>query len=307
MDEEGWIIVAQARGPAGVADRALVLRAVGIPHKVEHVRGGSAVLVVPLAFAESAARELGEYARENRRSAPLEELPPIPPGALPSALAFAGVLIAAYALERGRAFGLDWWAAGVSDAARILDGEWWRAITALTLHTDVPHLASNVVFGAAFGVLFAQLVGSGVAWSAAFGAGFLGNLVNAWVHGAGHRSVGASTAVFGALGCLVAYEWRRRARLKVGLVRRLAPPILGLVALGLYGVGDERTDVGAHVWGMASGGILGALIGAALAARKGSGPWPAPVQLAAAALTLAALAGAWALAFAASPDSAVPR
>jgi membrane associated rhomboid family serine protease len=266
-----------------------------MPHQIEIVRGAF-VLAVPVAHARRAADELREYARENRARRPDAPLPPIPAGAWPSALAFAVLLIAAHVLERQGAFGLDWWSNGISDSGRILSGEWWRAATALTLHTDLPHLASNVVFGMAFGVLFAQLVGSGVAWSAAFTAGFLGNLVNAWLHGVGHRSVGASTMVFGALGCLIAYEWRRRTRLAMRLSRRLAPPLLGLVMLGLYGVGDARTDVGAHVWGMLSGGVLGGLIGASLAMRRGSLPWPTSVQVLAALGTLLALAGAWTLA-----------
>src|SRR5207245_1202230 len=37
--------------------------------------------------------------------------------------------------------------AGEARADAIVGGEIWRAVTALTLHTDAPHLLSNVVTG----------------------------------------------------------------------------------------------------------------------------------------------------------------
>jgi len=307
MDEPAWTVVAAAATRDAIDEQAFVLRAIGVPHRIEFQRDPSGardvvVLAVPGPFAEAAARELQEYRREIQDRPPRDEIPPMPPGAWASALLFATALIALHVLSTDGAFGLDWWGTGVSDARRILDGEWWRSATALTLHSDVPHVASNVVFGVAYGVLLAQLVGSGAAWSASFAAGVVGNLANAWFHagyqGVEHRSVGASTMVFGALGCLVAYEWRRRTRLRMRLPRRLAPPLLGLVMLGMYGTGGERTDVGAHVFGWAAGAVIGAGIGAALAARRGARPWSPGVQIAAGLGACAVLAAAWTLALA---------
>ena len=42
----------------------------------------------------------------------------------------------------------------------------WRAVTALTLHSDLAHLAGNAFFGGVFGVLLAQILGGGLAWIA---------------------------------------------------------------------------------------------------------------------------------------------
>ena len=291
-----WVVVARAERRRDAEERAFVLGAVGLPNRIEPLADGGALLLVPQALAARALRELSEYDRERSSAPPREELPPVPPGALPSAVFFAAVLILAHLLASADAFGLPWWERGLGDAARIQGGEWWRAATSLTLHTDFAHLAGNLVFGAVFGVLFAQLVGSGVAWSSAFAAGFLGNLANAWIQGAGHRSVGASTAVFGVLGCLVAFEWRRRALYRVSRVRRLSPPVMGVLLLAWLGTGDAQTDVGAHAFGMLSGSIIGGLIGAGLALRRTVRPWPPRVQAAAGAAALLLLAGAWALA-----------
>jgi membrane associated rhomboid family serine protease len=299
-----WVIVARGRRRGEIEERAFVLGALGLPCRIEHI-GDAALLAVPEAFAARALRELSEYERERSTAPPREALPPVPPSALPSAVVYALVLVSVHLFAAGDAFGLAWWDRGLGDAGLIRDGEWWRALTSLTLHTDLQHLAGNLLFGATFGVLFAQLVGSGVAWSSALAAGFLGNLANAWFQGEGHRSVGASTAVFGVLGCLVAFEWRRRAFYRVSLVRRLSPLVMGVVLLAWLGTGgtgaggtgaDPGTDVGAHAFGMLWGGLLGGLIGAGLALRRTVLPWPPRVQVAAGAAALLALAGGWALA-----------
>ena len=78
----------------------------------------------------------------------------------------------------------------------------------------------------------------------------------------------------------------------------MAPPILGVVLLFWLGVGGERTDVGAHVWGMLNGGVLGALIGAGLAFRRTINPAPPSIQIVAGLATFAAIGGAWLLALA---------
>ncbi|MEM7307535.1 MAG: rhomboid family intramembrane serine protease [Planctomycetota bacterium] len=290
-----WVVVHSGGDPAEINERSLVLRAVGVPHRVQRTAEG-AMLVVPLEHADRALQELSDYETENEDWPPREELPPVPPGAVSSAIVYATVLACAFLLERGEAFDLDWWGAGMSNAALIREGEWWRAATALTLHTDLPHLAGNLIFGAVFGVLFAQLVGSGVAWGTVFLSGFLGNLANALLQVPDHRSVGASTAVFGALGCLVAYEWRRRSLLRMRPLRRWAPPILGVVLLAWFGTGGERTDVGAHFSGMFSGGLLGAAIGLTLGFRRTIEPWGPAVQLVSGVAALLAVAGSWALA-----------
>ena len=52
-------------------------------------------------------------------------------------------------------------------------------------------------------------LGSGLAWSLLLGSGVLGNLANACLQLPDHRSVGASTVVFGAVGILAALNLLR--------------------------------------------------------------------------------------------------
>ena len=293
MDEgSGWVAVARSRQRAACEERAFVLRALGVKHQLERDAGGW-MLIVRAPDAERALHELTAWEHENRGWPPPRDTPPpIPRGALPSAGVYALLLIVVFMLERGRAFGLDWWGPGKLVAVLVLDGEWWRTVTALTLHTDIPHLVGNLVFGAAFGVLLAQMLGSGVAWAAVLTSGFLGNALNAWVRAPEHQAVGASTAVFGALGCLAAYEWRRRGVMQLKPMRRWTPPMMGLFLLGWLGVGGERTDFLAHVMGMLAGGVLGVLLGSPPLSQ----PQRPTVQLAAGAAAILLVAGAWAVA-----------
>lgn len=152
--------------------------------------------------------------------------------------------------------------AGRADAAAIRAGAWWRAVTALTLHADLPHIAGNLLFGSIFGVMLAESVGFGVAWLGFVLTGALGNLANAWIQPPTHLAVGASTGIFGMLGMQVAFDAIRR-RASLGTIRRWAPFVVGAGMLAWLGGGrpGEPIDVGAHVLGFLSGIVLGTLLG----------------------------------------------
>ena len=183
--------------------------------------------------------------RAAHADAALERLPATRYAALGSVL-MALLLLAFFAVTGPRAGGSEWFSAGASDAERVLQGEWWRAITALTLHADSAHVISNVGIGTLVVGAVMRSEGVGLGSALVVASGTLGNLVNAWAHQTLHRSVGFSTAVFGAIGILggLAYvHGRRRAH-------RLRPAWtalgVGLALLAMLGSG-ERSDVLAHL------------------------------------------------------------
>lgn len=249
----------------------------GIPHGVFE-EGGGFRLVVRGDHAGVAREELVRYSRENSGWPPRDAAPkPISQG-IHAAILYAGLIALFYIADHGERLGIDWRGAGRSSAALVRDGEWWRAITALTLHGDLPHLAGNIVFGAAFGIILAQSIGVGFAWWGALVTGAVGNLINAYVQDAGHNSIGASTAVFGLLGIQVAFEWMRRKDLRYRGLRRWAPVFMGIVLWGWLGTGGasiegtiedpgslkrilDKVDVMAHVFGFAVGLAVGVLLG----------------------------------------------
>jgi membrane associated rhomboid family serine protease len=275
MPEDGTVIHRSAYR-AGCADRALVLIAVGISARIEF-EAGLYALIVADADAPAASEQLQRYESENRVAA----APPA--GPVPRTFAHAWVGCVAYVLVLvaiglgvSHGFGrLDAFDTGELDAGRIQAGQWWRAWTALTLHLDVAHIVANLGAGAWFGYLAARQIGSGSAWFLIVNGAAAANLIEALLGPASHRSVGASTAVFTALGLLAAHSWSRRRQLPQRWALRWAPLVAGALLLGWLGsggaggdegppgtsdAGADGVDVVAHVLGFLVGGALGALI-----------------------------------------------
>jgi membrane associated rhomboid family serine protease len=251
--------VSRSRSRAEAEQQALVLAAVGIDSRLAARDAAVAISVAPHA-AMRARQELASYARENvprRRSLPAVAALRRVEGAL----AYCAILLFFFAAARRQVLGVDWIAAGAAQAGLIQAGAWWRTLTALCLHLELDHLMSNLAFGAVAGVLVAQLLGTGLGWLAILLAGALGNGLNAALHDGGHAAIGASTAVFAALGILSGHAWAARPVPWRGGLRRWAPIGAGIMLLAFLGFGGERTDVGAHVLGFAVGAATGFLLG----------------------------------------------
>lgn len=274
-------------------ERALVLDAMGIDHEVVETPDDF-MIVVAARDAGVAVRQIELYEQENRRAAAPEtpeELPSLK-ASWPGVAGYAAVEVAVMMADETGAFGMDWHGAGAAATERIRDGELWRCVTALTLHADYEHLLANLFFGAFFGVFVGQILGSGLAWLCILFAGATGNALNALVQPAEHVSIGASTAVFGALGLLTTYAFKRRRRDGESRFRRFGPVIGGVALLALTGAGGERVDVLAHVTGFAAGAVMGAFFGG----LPGSLVLPRRAQWRLGAVALSLIALAWAMA-----------
>ena len=247
-------------------ERAIVLQAAGIPHELSSVGRGVAIRV-PRGVAERALAELGQYEAENLGWPPPRQQPPMLSRGVEGTIGYAVILLLFIPIGRSGLLGMNWWEAGKLVAGKVTDGELWRTVTALCLHGDAAHVIGNLVFGAAFGVLAAHTLGVGLTWAGTLAAGMLGNLANAWLQDPTHASIGASTAVFGCLGMMAAYEGIRRRTLHLSSMRQLAPLLAAAALLGFFGAGGNevpggaRTDVVAHVTGMAAGCLIGVLFG----------------------------------------------
>jgi rhomboid protease GluP len=229
---------------------SLVLEAKSIEHEVLE-SAGSWVLTVPPALVDPAYDEISRYSAERRvPRAGLKLAEPFP-GAAPGALGYVLVLLLAAYCAGIRLFGADWLSLGALDASA--GGEWWRAVTALTLHLDQEHLLGNLLFGVIAGIAAGRLLGPGVAWASILGAGALANYAEILIAPATHRAVGASTAVFAALGLLAGLAWRQRLTLRERRWYRWAPLIAGICLLTLLGAGTEHVDVLGHGLGFLMG------------------------------------------------------
>ena len=241
----------------------LVLQARQIPCRSE-IEAGNIQLLVPITYFNKACEELRIFEEQNRN------WPPAPPAEHPQqensattiwVLIVLGLfhLLTQKQLTPFSNVTIDWYALGNADAGKILAGEWWRLVTSLTLHSGGIHLAGNIIIG---GIVINRLcrdLGSGRGWSLVLASGILGNLANALVQSPNHHSIGASTAVFGAVGLLAAINM---LRYRTSLHRRWPLPIAAAAGLlALLGAGGENTDIGAHLFGFAFGVGLGFLTG----------------------------------------------
>src|SRR5271168_1985801 len=246
------------RGPKALAQEySLVLEARAIEHELLESDGVWLLTVIP-SIQETALDELTRYSSERSNPRPVSRFTRPFKGAGFGAAAYALILLlTAYCAGLGL-FGSDWYAVGVIDAGPARS-EWWRAITALTLHVDPAHLISNLFFGVLVGVAASRLLGPGVAWFAAVFAAACGNYVEMLIAPPSHRALGASTAVFAALGLLAGLAWTERLAFRERNWYRWAPLIVGVCLLTLFGAGGEHVDVLGHFLGFAFGVVAGGL------------------------------------------------
>jgi len=237
-------------------DWALALAAIGIASRIDWSPQHGYLVVVEPQDAAHAIATLGTYDDENRpRAAPVL---PAEYGRSFGAVAAAVLICGLFVITGPRAGGHPWFDAGAANAARIDAGEWWRAITALTLHADFPHVLGNTITLLLFGTALCALVGPGVGLWLALLSGAGGNLLNTALRGAPHSAIGASTAIFGVIGGLAAVRvMQRRRGADVSAWRAWAPLGAGIALLGLLG-SSERSDVLAHLFGFGVGVGLGA-------------------------------------------------
>ena len=303
-------------GDAGIlppnADRALrwlaALGAASIPYEIEaSPEDGGWLVRVPAIHAQRAVAEIEGYERVNRNWPPgpgpaaeqQDENAP-PQDILPS-LTISLALLGFFLMTGPFDPSIPACAAGAADSAKVLAGEWWRAVTALTLHADVGHVLGNTVCCLFFGHALCRRFGFGLAWAMILLTGVAGNMLAEHFGAPGQTSIGASTAVFGALGILATTQfirnYRRYGNLKSVWARAWVAAGAGVALLSLLGAGPHA-DVRAHFYGFIVGAIAG-IVPALWLPR----PPPEAVQLLLFAGMWGAVLAAWMRALASLPTT----
>ena len=169
-----------------------------------------------------------------------------------------GYLIVIWCVPAAASFSqLDFFSAGRLDAGAVVNGQWWRTATALTLHADIAHIAGNSLFGCVFGLFVGRYLGSGLGWLLVLLCGVLANLANAYIQPEQFRAIGASTATFAALGIVPAFGWRRGFFRGRGFKRGFAPIFAAIALLAYTGFGSENVDALGHIFGFVAGITMG--------------------------------------------------
>ena len=283
-----WTEIIRSAHPAAASDAGLVLLAVGVPCIMTQDGNGFALLV-EAAHVGRAQGELRRYVDENRPSPPAP-LTILHAGALGWSLAaIAALWLVALAASR-HWLGRDWLDSGALVSLPVQAGAWWRAVCALTLHSNLAHLAGNTGFGLLFGAACAALYGPGVGWLLIVLTGALANLVEAYALPGGANSIGASTAIFAALGLVAARAPIGRSGRRLGHGVHAAV-IAAALLLAFIGTGDDHTDIVGHALGFGAGLAAGLTL-------RGVAGFPAAAQRIAGISVAFVVAGSWALALA---------
>src|SRR5689334_1467701 len=133
-----------ARSRRHAMDWSLVLASQGIEALIEHAPEAGWALIVPRADCARAREAIRQYRLENLgwpwRKPVFRRRLVFDSGS--SVWVVLAVLFHSLAETRPALHDV-----GLMDTTRFANGQWWRVFTAMWLHNDAAHLASNVVFG----------------------------------------------------------------------------------------------------------------------------------------------------------------
>ena len=268
---------------------ALVLESEGIACRLTRPDGGW-VLEVHGSDLEKARACIEAYDAENPvQPEKSKTAAPIFPHAL-TGLTAAGVLAAVHVAVNMHADGHLYLETFGASARSITSGAYYRSVTALLLHGDSAHLVANMTAMAIFGTAVCRVTGWGLGWLLILCSGAAGNMANAFLYGSRHLSIGASTAVFGAVGILCGHAFLSRYCRPGGRLKAWLPLGAGLAIVAFLGAGPH-TDITAHLFGF----LAGIPVGLAYPLYTG---WAnrTGVQAAAMAATLLLISGSWMMA-----------
>lgn len=162
-----------------------------------------------------------------------------------------------------------------ASALYILQGEYYRVVTALMLHADIEHLAGNVAGMVLLATPLCSMIGAARGLFLILLSAAAGNLLNAYLYRGVNLSIGASTAVMSAVGILVSLQIIRHHHegnsiplsgssahgLREGTLSGLRGSALFIIASGAAFVGmmsgGKYADLSAHVFGFLAGLIVG--------------------------------------------------
>jgi membrane associated rhomboid family serine protease len=288
MLDESERVVRIARSEALARDWELVLLSQGLSPRLRISPDGVA-LTVPRHEAEAALAGLDAYDKENARGKQRANVTNTRLALGAGAVAGSSLFVLFALTDSWNS--VPWLERGSANAAKIFEGELWRTATALTLHGDIAHALANAFAMAVFFSAVAGQLGAGVAALLILATGGFGNLTNAYLQGPPHNAVGASTAIFGAIGMLGGVGLVRRRRAKESRQRSWIMIAASLALLGMLGSSGARVDVLAHFLGFFAGIFVGTAVGLFLPVRPG-----AFVQWFCGSVTVAVLVYCWSVA-----------
>lgn len=181
---------------------------------------------------------------------------------------------------------------GGNFAPLVQKGEVWRLATALFLHGGLLHVGLNMLALYQAGQVVERLFGRAGFALIYLLAGLLGNVASLWWK-QGPVSVGASGAIFGVYGALLAYLSVQRGSVPGEVFKEMRSGTLGFIGYSLFaGFALPGIDNAAHLGGLLAGIVLGAAMAVPLAAPSPL-RWLSPRLWGGVALVIALGAAMW--------------
>ena len=148
-------------------------------------------------------------------------------------------------------------ALGANHAPLVMQGEAWRLLAAMFLHGGLLHIGLNMFALYQAGQIVERLFGAPGFLLLYLGAGIAGNVASMWWNPQA-VSVGASGAVFGVYGALLAYLRAQPGSMPMSVFNQIRSSTLAFIGYSLFaGVALPGIDNGAHVGGLLSGMAMG--------------------------------------------------
>src|SRR5262247_4010710 len=146
---------------------------------------------------------------------------------------------------------------GANYGPKTTQGEWWRMFTCMFLHIGVLHLLFNMIALWNVGGFMERILGSAGFVVLYLLSGILGSVASvAWNPFV--VSAGASGAIFGLYGGLLAFLVRHRAMQQHASLAALRTNTLAFLGYNLvYGFMVQGIDMAAHLGGLAGGFVCG--------------------------------------------------
>ncbi len=156
------------------------------------------------------------------------------------------------------------WALGMTGAVPWALGRWWTLLTAIYLHGSLLHLVFNVLWIRQLAPAVEEMYGGARLVVLFTGSGVLGFALSNWA-GVG-TTIGASGAVFGLLGAMVAYGRSRGGSFGMAVFRQYWQWAVVLFVMGFLMSGVNNV---AHAGGFAGGYLGGLALGHGDGRREG--------------------------------------
>jgi membrane associated rhomboid family serine protease/Flp pilus assembly protein TadD len=170
---------------------------------------------------------------------------------------FAGMALSGIAMDPTPRQLIDW---GANYGPLTLGGQEWRLLTSMFLHGGLFHIFFNMWCLWDLGALCESLYGHATFAAVYLISGIGASLASVWWHPA-VPSVGASGAIFGIVGALIASYYLGEFTMPRFAVAGHLRSVLVFAGYALiFGAMSGRTDNAAHIGGLITGLVFGALI-----------------------------------------------